>query len=472
VSYHNFRHVVDVLHATFNFLINLGALPPYPLTDRTLTIPPKSPETLLLKPFEALTLLVTALGHDVGHPGYNNGFLKSIKAPIAQLYNDRSILENFHCASYTQILRRHWPAIYQNDKMRDLMIYSILATDMAEHFNFMEELKKLLVDLETKSKIPIIKNPKKLICALLIKCADISNVVCNNRRWRLSGCSLTCSQAREHATAVRWMEILSDEFMSQASTESDLKIATALHAPPTKDPIALSKNQLFFMKGFAEPLFEGVARILPAMQYLLDETLLNKAKFQQFVDDEEAKQKGNLSSGLFAGREQKFEVVSSVGVSEIVEPAVSRQLNGDYTIAPKKRCSEATEESSVPCSTEWVSQAASATTGKMPLSPSTQGTSIISTDSLDRPNSVPVTTITAPGSAKSQSELRIERQQSAGSSKYDAVATNYANGSQAVNGVVGIVVSAEPCPDRLTEGGKALKKKRSWWTKFTSRNHT
>ena len=50
----------------------------------------------------------------------------------------------------------------------------------------------------------------------------------------------------------------------------------------------------------------------------------------------------------------------------------------------------------------------------MPLSPSTQGTSIISRDSLDRPNSVPVTTITAPESTstvpestKSQSELKV-----------------------------------------------------------------
>jgi hypothetical protein len=63
----------------------------------------------------------------------------------------------------------------------------------------------------------------------------------------------------------------------------------------------------------------------------------------------------------------------------------------------KQRCSETTEESSsVPYSGDWQSQVTSATTGKMPLSPSTQGTSIISQDSLDHPTSVPATTVTAP----------------------------------------------------------------------------
>lgn len=54
----------------------------------------------------------------------------------------------------------------------------------------------------------------------------------------------------------------------------------------------------------------------------------------------------------------------------------------------KQRCSETTDGSnSAPYSGDWTSQATSATTGKMPLSPSTQGTSIGSRDSLERPAS-------------------------------------------------------------------------------------
>jgi hypothetical protein len=97
VPYHNFRHAVDVLQATFNFLVHIGALPPYPLqSGADVTPTPKSPLAALLKPFEALTLLISAIGHDVGHPGVNNGFLVVLNAPLAQLYNDRSVLESFH----------------------------------------------------------------------------------------------------------------------------------------------------------------------------------------------------------------------------------------------------------------------------------------------------------------------------------------------------------------------------------------
>lgn len=55
----------------------------------------------------------------------------------------------------------------------------------------------------------------------------------------------------------------------------------------------------------------------------------------------------------------------------------------------KQRCSETTEGtgSSLPytASGDWQSQATSATTGRMPLSPSTQATSNVSRDSIDRP---------------------------------------------------------------------------------------
>jgi hypothetical protein len=70
----------------------------------------------------------------------------------------------------------------------------------------------------------------------------------------------------------------------------------------------------------------------------------------------------------------------------------SRQL-----ASGKQRCSEATDGSaSGPYSGDWASQVTSATTGKMPLSPSTQGTSIVSRESLDRPAGVPVPALSIP----------------------------------------------------------------------------
>lgn len=66
--------------------------------------------------------------------------------------------------------------------MRKLMISSILATDMGLHFDYMKKLGDLQEKLEVDNTTEgwngrMIEEQKALACALLIKCADISNVV-------------------------------------------------------------------------------------------------------------------------------------------------------------------------------------------------------------------------------------------------------------------------------------------------------
>ncbi len=145
----------------------------------------------LIQPFEALTLLITAIGHDVGHPGVNNGFLTVLNTPLAQLYNDRSVLESFHCAAYSQILRRYWPATFNDTKMRKLMTSSILATDMGLHFDYMKKLGSIQEKLAENNTTDgwngrMFEEHTALACALLIKCADISNVVRSQNPLALS----------------------------------------------------------------------------------------------------------------------------------------------------------------------------------------------------------------------------------------------------------------------------------------------
>lgn len=193
VLYHNFRHVVDVLQAVFVFLVALGTLPPYPAGQAATPIAGKaSAIATLLKPFDALTLLISAIGHDVGHPGVNNAFLVSLNAPLAQLYNDKSVLEAFHCAAYSQILRRYWKAAFEDSGMRKLLISSILATDMGVHFKYMADLGNLQQKLHDNNNTTDGWNPqildeyRVLACGLLIKCADISNVVSSVVfRWKI-----------------------------------------------------------------------------------------------------------------------------------------------------------------------------------------------------------------------------------------------------------------------------------------------
>jgi len=53
---------------------------------------------LVFSQLEIFSILTAALGHDVGHPGVNNVYLVKAKHSFALQHNDRSPLENMHCA--------------------------------------------------------------------------------------------------------------------------------------------------------------------------------------------------------------------------------------------------------------------------------------------------------------------------------------------------------------------------------------
>ncbi|KAJ4345166.1 3',5'-cyclic-nucleotide phosphodiesterase [Ascochyta clinopodiicola] len=280
VKYHNFRHVVDVLQALFHFLVRIGTLPAYPPTSKDALVH-KSPFADLLKPFDALTLLISAIGHDVGHPGVNNAFLVALNAPLAQLYNDRSVLESFHCAAYSQILRRYWPKVFSDIAMRKLMINNILATDMGLHFKYMSDLGSLQEKIAHDKgitdgwSVKVREEHKDLTCGLLIKCADICNV------------------ARKFDTAAKWANILTDEFSDQGTMEEELQMPSCLFGgPPVQnDTIKLGESQIGFMNIFARPLFEAVTDILPAMRFAVDEILTNKSIWDDRIDQEKQRRK-------------------------------------------------------------------------------------------------------------------------------------------------------------------------------------
>ncbi|CAN8096705.1 unnamed protein product [Discula destructiva] len=413
VPYHNFRHVVDVLQATFSFLLHTKTITPYAFGDSH-EEPSRSPVEALLAPFEALTLLITAIGHDVGHPGVNNGFLVTLNAPLAQLYNDRSVLESFHCAAFSQILRRYWPSAFEDRKMRNLMISSILATDMGLHFDYMKKLADLKEKLSANDSTEgwnsrMVEEQKGLACALLIKCADISNV------------------ARRHETALQWMDILADEFARQRSMEKELEIPTSLMAPPLTERASQFRSQLNFMSMFALPLFQGVVDLLPNMQYTVAELQGNFDLFQHKVaqalnNKTQPEKKQNTATRTVTSSPASESIFRSAstpelrggfrgsnGISSHFEPVKELAMGEDgQTERENQRSSEITESSS--CAHTNGDCASSATTGRMPLSPSTQGTSVVSQESIERPRSNPIPTMSAPDSAKSMTEPKLNGQ--------------------------------------------------------------
>lgn len=293
VLYHNFRHAIDVLQSVFCFLVHIGALPPY----RTVApgLETKSPLAAILTPFDTLTLLISAIGHDVGHPGVNNFFLVKLNAPLAQLYNDNSVLEAFHCAAFSQILRRYWPAAFKDRQLRKLLISSILATDMGVHQKFMERLGSLQEKFDENNrtldgwKPQDIEMYKTLVCGLLIKCADISNV------------------ARPWDVAEQWTKILQEEFANQGEMEKEVGMETALFGGPPElgNIYKLATGQIGFMSIFALPLFEGVADIIPDMRFTVEHIRNNQAKWHMLADAEKRRmtlQNDSLTDDIISPR--------------------------------------------------------------------------------------------------------------------------------------------------------------------------
>lgn len=285
VLYHNFRHAIDVLQSVFCFLLHIGALPPYaPVSQSGVT---KSPIASLLSPFDTLTLLISAIGHDVGHPGVNNFFLVKLNAPLAQLYNDNSVLEAFHCAAFSQILRRYWPVAFQDKQLRKLLISSILATDMGVHQKFMERLGSLQEKFHENNRSTTGWKPqdidmyKTLLCGLLTKCADISNV------------------ARPWGVAEQWTKILQEEFANQGEMEKEVGMETALFGGPPElgNVYKLATGQIGFMSIFAIPLFEGVSDILPQLCFTVEQIRSNQSRWHYFADLEKRKQSLHLDGG-------------------------------------------------------------------------------------------------------------------------------------------------------------------------------
>merc|ERR1719401_2778546 len=92
-----------------------------------------------LTDLEQYVLLIAAIAHDLGHPGVNNGFLSEVGHELALQYNDRSPLENMHCAKLYTIVANPATNVFaklpreQYKEVRKNCIETILHTDMTMH---------------------------------------------------------------------------------------------------------------------------------------------------------------------------------------------------------------------------------------------------------------------------------------------------------------------------------------------------
>lgn len=125
-----------------------------------------------------LALLVAALCHDVGHPGTSNNFQIVTSSPLALLYNDTSVLENFHCAETFRILasdngKNNLLSSLKKEDYRDIrsaIIRGIMATDLSKHMEILSRINQVADSFSWTEPSHL-----QLSFELLIKCADVSN---------------------------------------------------------------------------------------------------------------------------------------------------------------------------------------------------------------------------------------------------------------------------------------------------------
>eukprot|EP00932_Pfiesteria_piscicida_P016333 SRR837773.3261.p2 GENE.SRR837773.3261~~SRR837773.3261.p2 ORF type:complete len:255 (-),score=111.72 SRR837773.3261:85-849(-) len=93
---------------------------------------------------DVLALFMAMIGHDVGHVGTTNLFLKQTGHELAIRYNDQSPLENMHAALTFELMKQEGhdclSGLAKNEfqNVRDKIITAILATDMAHHFELVD----------------------------------------------------------------------------------------------------------------------------------------------------------------------------------------------------------------------------------------------------------------------------------------------------------------------------------------------
>ncbi|CAL9736971.1 3',5'-cyclic-nucleotide phosphodiesterase 2 [Monosporozyma servazzii] len=279
--FHNFKHAIDVMQATWNLC------------------------KILLPGNHELTLLIclAAIGHDIGHPGTNNSLFGD-ECDLSKLFKKTSVLENFHFQMFNEIIKTIWPSVLElsagtldgrkhHEISEDDCIIkkAILATDMSFHANYVQVLSD-----KTRSEITTME-----IISFILKAADISNVTRPldvSAKWaflitlEFKDCAnlQTYKEAHEHLFSCEPLPLGELEELriidGNGDKDDDMSFEMELNDNIMKEPFQLSallekypmipKGQLFFINTFAFQFFNKLSAQFPDLKFLIDNINANK----------------------------------------------------------------------------------------------------------------------------------------------------------------------------------------------------
>mmetsp|Transcript_97445 Transcript_97445/g.297755 ORF Transcript_97445/g.297755 Transcript_97445/m.297755 type:complete len:901 (-) Transcript_97445:299-3001(-) len=270
VPFHSFAHAIDVLHGVSRLMTLINS------------------ETFLTE-LEQYVLLIAALAHDLGHPGVNNGFLSEVGHELALQYNDRSPLENMHCAKLYTLVGDPQMNVFgklskeQYREARKNCIEVILHTDMMGHGAMVKDLQmtyqmnqeifnsKVEGNQSAASNMAEIEvftqaETKMLVLECILHSADVSNPC---RAWE---------------TTRAWAMVCLEEFFAQGDQEKMLGIPVQF----LNDREKLNKpnSQIGFIEFMIAPFFVAQIRLWPILRELGDNLGNNLANWAELWEKE------------------------------------------------------------------------------------------------------------------------------------------------------------------------------------------
>lgn len=191
---------------------------------------------------EHTAFMISAFCHDMKHIGRNNNFCIVSEHPLALLYNNKSVLENFHSSGTLELLEatmvlKNMP-LADRTRVRSHIIENILATDMAEHF---ETISKFRVRQEGKEVSPEDEDDRRFLARMCLKAGDLGHACLP---WNLH---------------VQWSTQMTKEFFSQGDEEKRLGLPISALCD-SKDVNNLSKSQKGFLGFVVSPLYQAISQ--------------------------------------------------------------------------------------------------------------------------------------------------------------------------------------------------------------------
>jgi len=225
-----------------------------------------------------LYLLVSALSHDVGHPGNTNDFEINSQSERAVRYNHQSVLENHHCSLCFQIMRDPSCNLFKDLegekflRMKNTIINLILATDMKHHFKMQSKMRSMSNEKKAEEVKGGSSGRQQVEMEILIHSADLAN---QGLVWSISSV---------------WADRVCDEFQAQAESETKLGLPVAPFMRGLEKPTGRAKLQMSFIDAILVPWWDLVRTVMSSklVEKICENLGKNRKRYSEVKDDKTA----------------------------------------------------------------------------------------------------------------------------------------------------------------------------------------